>query len=1002
MKRFNKFLLEYLTDAQRKEYSKYKMNPQAREATNHFFGEGNDVVHEDLIGATYHDKGEIHKKVETHLGREITHDEYRSGLVKDKYDRDAKIGKMIKDDKLRQEFANDDYRRGAKSTSQKDKFTVSIHRGTEVAGQTNSAKTETHPEGHSWKDNSCKNVTKPHAAAFSYLPQEIKHGTVAMFVHDHTGKEVYRATFQPYVADEHRMYKLDAEHGAKHEAFTQHAKSVEGRLNAGTKETDHVFHKIRDVYDDNHIRSTLHPNLSDETIMNHMSKPNSERNSFTNAIIDAPHIMNDKHISAFIKNNAENIRNDARSIIKKEKITPENIRELYNAHKKNYSGVDSSFIALHDKAPDDIFEKELNSSTGEKKGRFIIYSMAGKGSKFHKIFPHAIKYIDEARDDYDDKDAFHNTKQIVKHALLHPELTKDQFDQIRERSKDVFDTKSIFQKLLLRNRHFGADDIHNYLDEHNTLREPIPPVHMNALLRENENIDSSHVHKILDNIENFHKDYGIDTVMDEVSAIIPKKVKNNPDLLDRFASLNQKYFFNHRFFDDLNTSDKQTEKFLSGPNKGEFLERNRSFSNDQLLKFSMSNDMKTLMSISRNPNLRGREVFKQLLDNPDNYGKHYLIKHDNIPQDIFDEHFHRTINNLSSPHLPKLDILKQRSLLLSSYDSKKFNEHHVESIINLPDFDSGDTERLKRKALSSRVATPELYGKYLDMQMKTLSNKSEGEQHYFAHQQHDIIQDNKDNTGKSLLNSDNIDRIINSKNDYLNGRLLGHMFGSKQMNSDHVDRFIENFKDDKNLINDMVDYDNDYSRDKGGRVLTVLNSDHLDKLIDHGHLDAVQNHMNLSKNNIDKILDSKQNYNYNLTSHTNFDKNHLSKHIDNITNEYTNTYPNNVKLFNVIKHHAFNNSHAYKIFLNKKINPVVKYSLADEMASSGKLDDDVVRWIENNPDHFFKEGDKLDKMYSIGNKIIGADNATEYNKKVVDHIKKMHDESKLSRVRPRL
>lgn len=148
---FRSFLIEYLTDVQRQHFSQYKMSDKARADTDHFFGAGNDKVTGDLDHMT--DKSEIHRKIEKHLGKEISHDDYRAGLTTDNYGRDVKIGRAIKDDKLRAEYAKDPTREGARASSQ---YTTSTVRGVEVAGQTNPSRNKQHPNGHSWKDLSAK------------------------------------------------------------------------------------------------------------------------------------------------------------------------------------------------------------------------------------------------------------------------------------------------------------------------------------------------------------------------------------------------------------------------------------------------------------------------------------------------------------------------------------------------------------------------------------------------------------------------------------------------------------------------------------------------------------------------------------------------------------------------------------------------------------------------------------------------------------------------------
>lgn len=258
---FKKYLVEYLTDAQRARYANVKMTDKARSDTDHFFGTNNDIVHGSLHSLT--DKSEIHKKVESHLGKELTHDEYRSGITKDNYGRDARIGRMIKDQKLRDEFARDPVREGSRSGQ--SQYTTSTVRGTEVAGQTNSAPDAQHPNGHSWGGISCKNVDT--GINKHYLEDEVRHGTVVHRVHDHNGQEIYRATLQPY-HNEHSgnvVYSLDAEYGIKHPSFTADSHRVAQEL-SHPKISHGLYIKHPKVYNDNDQLLTLHPNATKEDL----------------------------------------------------------------------------------------------------------------------------------------------------------------------------------------------------------------------------------------------------------------------------------------------------------------------------------------------------------------------------------------------------------------------------------------------------------------------------------------------------------------------------------------------------------------------------------------------------------------------------------------------------------------------------------------------------------------------------------------------------------------
>ena len=254
------YLIEYLTDTQREKFAKVKMTPEARSSTDHFFGVGNDHVREEIKGQDEENKSEVHKKIEQHLGTQIDVNSYKKGTTKDKYGREVKIGKVIQDDKLRNEFANDSTRAGVKSSHG---HYCTIVRGTEVAGQTNSAPNAEHPQGHSWGDESCKNVDN--GSNKKYLKPEIKHGTVVARVHDSSGKEIYRATLQPYHNDQgHTAYKLNGEYGIKHSNFTKHAHDVANRL-SGEHKGGSIAYKINpNVYDHEGSNFMFHPKTTKE------------------------------------------------------------------------------------------------------------------------------------------------------------------------------------------------------------------------------------------------------------------------------------------------------------------------------------------------------------------------------------------------------------------------------------------------------------------------------------------------------------------------------------------------------------------------------------------------------------------------------------------------------------------------------------------------------------------------------------------------------------------
>lgn len=318
---FKSFLLEYLTDVQRKHFSQYKMSDKARADTDHFFGAGNDKVTGDLNHMT--DKSEIHRKVEKHLGKAISHEDYRAGLTTDNYGRDVKIGRAIKDDQLRAEYARDPTREGAKAGSQ---YTTSTVRGVEVAGQTNSSPNAEHPNGHSWKELSCKNVRS--GIQRHKLPDEIHNGTVVHFVHDHNGQEIYRATLQPHHNEEgHVAYDIDAEYGIKHPSFTKSARDVADAL-TGPLRGSPIYEKHPEVYNDSGTTHMLHPSTDGKQLADHMKST-----KFTTRMAVLRHRnVTPELVDAGVKDQNRNVRREA---AKSRLLTPQHIDKIVNNPQEN-------------------------------------------------------------------------------------------------------------------------------------------------------------------------------------------------------------------------------------------------------------------------------------------------------------------------------------------------------------------------------------------------------------------------------------------------------------------------------------------------------------------------------------------------------------------------------------------------------------------------------------------------------------------------------------------
>jgi len=270
MIRFKQFLLEYLTPQQRSKFMHVLMTPEARNDTDHFFGENNDHIREELKGHTP-DKSEVHKSIERHLKQEIDHDSYNRGHIKDKYGRPARLGRIIKDKKLVHEFSQDNTRSGSRKIQ---KPYVTVVRGTEVAGQTNSRSNKEHPDGHAW--NSCKDVDSG-SCRKGILDNEIKYGSVVVRVHDHSGKEIHRSTLQPHKNDAgHSAYFVDSSYGVDHPSYVAHVHDVAQRLSGEHKGGSIVYKKHPNVFNDNERHYSIHHNATPE----HLHKALGDRDEY--------------------------------------------------------------------------------------------------------------------------------------------------------------------------------------------------------------------------------------------------------------------------------------------------------------------------------------------------------------------------------------------------------------------------------------------------------------------------------------------------------------------------------------------------------------------------------------------------------------------------------------------------------------------------------------------------------------------------------------------------
>lgn len=401
---FKAFLLEYITDDQRDRYKDVKMTPEARGATDHFFGVGNDKVQGEIL---HDDKSEIHKQLENHLGQPVAHEDYNRGAIKDKYGRDVKIGRMIKDNSLRNQFDQDPARKLGTAPVLK----TSTVRGVDVAGQTNPVPNAEHPTGHAWKDISCKNVENGVNA--HYLDHEIKHGTVVHFVHDQNGQEIYRATIHPHHnSDGNVAYAVDAEYGIKHPKFTQDAHAIAEKLSGEYKPG--LFTKQPMVYNDSGNRFVLHPKASheeiDKSLHHELSKPYDEQNSRKlKMLLTHPNVSNDALSRAL---DTKESRADVWSLAAKHKnLTGEHLEKALT-HERS----DVVRAALQNpNTTADQLHHVLDTSGSHRTKRDVFLSPNANSSHIEKAIQHSVR-----DQDYD----------LLDRAIEHPSATPKQIDQI--------------------------------------------------------------------------------------------------------------------------------------------------------------------------------------------------------------------------------------------------------------------------------------------------------------------------------------------------------------------------------------------------------------------------------------------------------------------------------------------------------------------------------------------------------------------------------------------
>ena len=375
MYRFSHYRLitEELNKQQEERYRNMYRDPKAIEATDHFFGKGNDDIyhpleHEGPMGNEM--KSETHLQVEKHLGKQITHDEYRNGTVKDQYGRETKIGRMIKDSSLKDKFASDPVRQGKRLSGLVAHITRSP---IGVAGQTSGSQSWASGASSSY---SCKDVDQ--GCNNHYLKKEIQHGTVVGYLKDHRGKELSRITLQPHENDVgHRVYAIDSQYGVNHPQFVAHMKNVASQLSGEHKGGSMLYDKHPDVYNDNGEEAIFHPNATADHITkalndddpevreaaikhpnvtaDHITQALNDKNRYVRAMaIQHPNVTAD-HITQVLNDESKYVR---RTAIQHPKATAEHITQALNDESEDVRRT----AIQHPNATIDHITKALNDS----------------------------------------------------------------------------------------------------------------------------------------------------------------------------------------------------------------------------------------------------------------------------------------------------------------------------------------------------------------------------------------------------------------------------------------------------------------------------------------------------------------------------------------------------------------------------------------------------------------------------------------------------------------
>ena len=332
--------------------------PDARARTDAYFGVGVDIKNKEIIDVDY-EKSAPHLAIEDLLGHKVLLKDYIYGRLpntdKEGKSRPIKIGKFLisknlagKNDKLLNSFNNDPARSGKNLTG------LSIHDTRSAVGVAGQASGE-----QSWLTGSCKNFeTGGHR---DKLKGEVKYGTVVSYLKDKDGKEISRATFQPYHSHTGMtIYVLNGHYGIRNTTFDKHIDDMEEALSCGLDASNDIYHIDNHVYDNHFGAGALHPKTTHDNITNIINNKDLHRSVRAAAIrhknatdVHISKVINDKYEHDDVKISAISHRNASEDNITEVLNDKSNSWALRKAAIKNRSATNDHISSILDDKNED-------------------------------------------------------------------------------------------------------------------------------------------------------------------------------------------------------------------------------------------------------------------------------------------------------------------------------------------------------------------------------------------------------------------------------------------------------------------------------------------------------------------------------------------------------------------------------------------------------------------------------------------------------------------------